>query len=212
MWMNFWLAGGRQVSAIPCKFLRPTSPPRLSTLTSSRILNFDCRRQSSFQFSRTNTLYLNTTQFLVNSFISQLFGRIDLSDDWSKEINHHNNFRSFLMALQVLFRYVKKWLSVERKSNDANDALEHVSFFFRRASTGENWHKIMLHCFDDAKCDEGVGSDKNCGSTVASVIYFCTFYFFCTFLVSSYKRNTGSSTTCFLSCWCCSNLSPSSIA
>ncbi|XP_074617783.1 voltage-dependent L-type calcium channel subunit alpha-1D-like isoform X1 [Acropora palmata] len=94
--------------------------------------------------------------FFVYAVIGmQLFGRIDLSDDWSKEINHHNNFRSFLMALQVLFR----------------------------ASTGENWHKIMLHCFDDAKCDEGVGSDKNCGSTVASVIYFCTFYFFCTFLM-----------------------------
>lgn len=51
-----------------------------------------------------------------------------------------------------------------------------------RASTGENWHKIMLDCFDDAKCDSD--ENRSCGSTVASIIYFCTFYFFCTFLVS----------------------------
>ncbi|XP_058941350.2 voltage-dependent calcium channel type A subunit alpha-1 isoform X1 [Pocillopora verrucosa] len=92
--------------------------------------------------------------FFVYAVIGmQLFGRIRLSEDWSRQINHHNNFRSFLMALQVLFR----------------------------ASTGENWHKIMLHCFDDAKCDSD--ENKTCGSTVASVIYFCTFYFFCTFLM-----------------------------
>ena len=40
----------------------------------------------------------------------------------------------------------------------------------------------MLDCFDDAKCDSD--ETKSCGSTVASIIYFCTFYFFCTFLVS----------------------------
>ncbi|PFX33508.1 Voltage-dependent calcium channel type A subunit alpha-1 [Stylophora pistillata] len=92
--------------------------------------------------------------FFVYAVIGmQLFGRIDLSENWSRQINHHNNFRSFLMALQVLFR----------------------------ASTGENWHKIMLDCFDDAPCDSD--KSKTCGNTVASVIYFCTFYFFCTFLM-----------------------------
>ncbi|XP_078367100.1 voltage-dependent L-type calcium channel subunit alpha-1D-like isoform X2 [Oculina patagonica] len=92
--------------------------------------------------------------FFVYAVIGmQLFGRIRLSEDWSRQINHHNNFRNFFMALQVLFR----------------------------ASTGENWHKIMLDCFDDAKCDSD--EKKTCGSTVASIIYFCTFYFFCTFLM-----------------------------
>ncbi|XP_068707283.1 voltage-dependent calcium channel type A subunit alpha-1-like isoform X2 [Montipora foliosa] len=96
--------------------------------------------------------------FFVYAVIGmQLFGRIRLSYDWSREINHHNNFRNFLMALQVLFR----------------------------ASTGENWQKIMLHCFDDAKCDKQFHTHgpENCGNTVASIIYFCTFYFFCTFLM-----------------------------
>ncbi|XP_073235068.1 voltage-dependent L-type calcium channel subunit alpha-1D-like [Porites lutea] len=92
--------------------------------------------------------------FFVYAVIGmQLFGRIHPSEDWSREINHHNNFRNFFMALQVLFR----------------------------ASTGENWHRIMLHCFNDAKCDSD--ETKTCGSTVASIIYFCTFYFFCTFLM-----------------------------
>lgn len=35
----------------------------------------------------------------------KLFGRIRPSENWSREINHHNNFRNFFMALQVLFRY-----------------------------------------------------------------------------------------------------------
>jgi len=49
-----------------------------------------------------------------------------------------------------------------------------------RCGTGEAWHLVMLDCFDKAKCiDEG----NKCGSTIAAVIYFCSFYFFYAFLL-----------------------------
>lgn len=35
----------------------------------------------------------------------QVFGNIDLNEDTA--INHHNNFRTFLQALMLLFRYKK---------------------------------------------------------------------------------------------------------
>lgn len=47
----------------------------------------------------------------------------------------------------------------------------------------------MLDCFDDAKC--ALDENKSCGSTIASIIYFCTFYFFCTFLVSMTGASRG---------------------
>ncbi|XP_048580456.1 voltage-dependent N-type calcium channel subunit alpha-1B isoform X2 [Nematostella vectensis] len=90
--------------------------------------------------------------FFVYAVIGmQLFGRIAKGIP-NREINIHNNFQSFFQALLVLFR----------------------------AATGENWHLVMLACFDNAPCEKG---GKACGNTAASIIYFITFYFFCSFLM-----------------------------
>ncbi|CAB3996445.1 voltage-dependent N-type calcium channel subunit alpha-1B-like isoform X1 [Paramuricea clavata] len=85
----------------------------------------------------------------------QLFGRIQLND--TTNIKHHNNFQSFPRALQVLFR----------------------------AATGESWHLVMKDCFGQALCDSraGQGHGAKCGNTAASIIYFCSFYFLCSFLM-----------------------------
>lgn len=85
----------------------------------------------------------------------QLFAKIELND--ATHIKHHNNFQSFPRALQVLFR----------------------------AATGESWHLIMRDCFDAALCDKRAGQEPNakCGNTIASIIYFCSFYFLCSFLM-----------------------------
>lgn len=56
-----------------------------------------------------------------------------------------------------------------------------------RSATGEDWHKIMLACYDVAKCDKSVDIKKygeHCGTTAGAIIFFCTFIFLCMFLVS----------------------------
>ena len=60
-----------------------------------------------------------------------------------------------------------------------------ISFHFR-AATGESWHLVMKDCFDQALCDPRAGEEATtkCGNTAASIIYFCSFYFLCSFLVS----------------------------
>ncbi|XP_057298022.1 voltage-dependent L-type calcium channel subunit alpha-1S-like isoform X2 [Hydractinia symbiolongicarpus] len=73
--------------------------------------------------------------------------------DNRRQINEYNNFQGFLSALGVLFR----------------------------CGTGEAWHLVMLDCFDHALCYND--NNLRCGSTVASVIYFCSFYFFYAFLL-----------------------------
>ncbi len=72
---------------------------------------------------------------------------------------------------------------------------EHLFFIFR-AATGESWHLVMKDCFDQALCESraGQGPDAKCGNTAASIIYFCSFYFLCSFLVShefKYCTNLG---------------------
>ena len=65
-------------------------------------------------------------------------------------------------------------------------------FLFRffssfRAATGENWHYIMLACSSDAYCAPDVVPEKDPGETCGSVItylYFISFVFLCSFLVS----------------------------
>lgn len=37
--------------------------------------------------------------------IQQLFGNIAIEEDGESAINQHNNFRTFVMALMLLFRY-----------------------------------------------------------------------------------------------------------
>ncbi|XP_024618217.1 voltage-dependent N-type calcium channel subunit alpha-1B [Neophocaena asiaeorientalis asiaeorientalis] len=81
----------------------------------------------------------------------QVFGNIALDDDTS--INRHNNFRTFLQALMLLFR----------------------------SATGEAWHEIMLSCLGSRACD-ALANAAECGSDFA-YFYFVSFIFLCSFLM-----------------------------
>uniref|UniRef100_G3NGC5 Voltage-dependent N-type calcium channel subunit alpha n=1 Tax=Gasterosteus aculeatus aculeatus TaxID=481459 RepID=G3NGC5_GASAC len=92
--------------------------------------------------------------FFIYAIIGmQVFGNIALNEDTA--INHHNNFRTFLQALMLLFR----------------------------SATGEAWHEIMLSCLSQRACDARSGSHGNeCGSDFA-YFYFVSFIFLCSFLM-----------------------------
>uniref|UniRef100_A0A3B4GZQ5 Voltage-dependent N-type calcium channel subunit alpha n=1 Tax=Pundamilia nyererei TaxID=303518 RepID=A0A3B4GZQ5_9CICH len=92
--------------------------------------------------------------FFIYAIIGmQVFGNIELNEDTA--INHHNNFRTFLQALMLLFR----------------------------SATGEAWHEIMLSCLSHRTCDERSGTHgKECGSDFA-YFYFVSFIFLCSFLM-----------------------------
>ncbi|XP_052523570.1 voltage-dependent N-type calcium channel subunit alpha-1B-like isoform X6 [Tympanuchus pallidicinctus] len=92
--------------------------------------------------------------FFIYAIIGmQVFGNIALNDETS--INRHNNFRTFLQALMLLFR----------------------------SATGEAWHEIMLSCLSSRACDPLSGLTKNeCGSDFA-YFYFVSFIFLCSFLM-----------------------------
>ncbi|XP_069729088.1 voltage-dependent N-type calcium channel subunit alpha-1B isoform X13 [Phaenicophaeus curvirostris] len=92
--------------------------------------------------------------FFIYAIIGmQVFGNIALDDETS--INRHNNFRTFLQALMLLFR----------------------------SATGEAWHEIMLSCLSKRACDPLSGLTKNeCGSDFA-YFYFVSFIFLCSFLM-----------------------------
>ncbi|KAJ8363179.1 hypothetical protein SKAU_G00120100 [Synaphobranchus kaupii] len=92
--------------------------------------------------------------FFIYAIIGmQLFGNLDLDDE--SAINQHNNFRTFIMALMLLFR----------------------------SATGEAWHDIMLSCLGESKCDPRSGNKEDeCGSVFAYA-YFVSFIFFCSFLM-----------------------------
>ncbi|KYO23155.1 hypothetical protein Y1Q_0005596 [Alligator mississippiensis] len=92
--------------------------------------------------------------FFIYAIIGmQVFGNIALDDDSS--INRHNNFRTFLQALMLLFR----------------------------SATGEGWHEIMLSCLSNRACDPRSGLTKDeCGSDFA-YFYFVSFIFLCSFLM-----------------------------
>ncbi|CAI5681295.1 unnamed protein product [Oreochromis niloticus] len=92
--------------------------------------------------------------FFIYAIIGmQLFGNLKLTED--DGINEHNNFRTFFMALMLLFR----------------------------SATGEAWQEIMLACLDKKECDPESGNDKKeCGSTFAYT-YFVSFIFLCSFLM-----------------------------
>ncbi|KAB1280132.1 Voltage-dependent N-type calcium channel subunit alpha-1B [Camelus dromedarius] len=90
--------------------------------------------------------------FFIYAIIGmQVFGNIALDDDTS--INRHNNFRTFLQALMLLFR----------------------------SATGEAWHEIMLSCLSNRACDE-LANATECGSDFA-YFYFVSFIFLCSFLM-----------------------------
>lgn len=53
-----------------------------------------------------------------------------------------------------------------------------------RSATGEAWHDIMLACLGGKPCDPMSGNtEPECGSQFA-YLYFVSFIFFCSFLVS----------------------------
>ncbi|KAM5259706.1 voltage-dependent N-type calcium channel subunit alpha-1B isoform 5-T5 [Hipposideros larvatus] len=90
--------------------------------------------------------------FFIYAIIGmQVFGNIALDDGSS--INRHNNFRTFLQALMLLFR----------------------------SATGEAWHEIMLSCLSQQACDEHANATE-CGSDFA-YFYFVSFIFLCSFLM-----------------------------
>ncbi|XP_051898184.1 voltage-dependent P/Q-type calcium channel subunit alpha-1A-like isoform X3 [Pristis pectinata] len=94
--------------------------------------------------------------FFIYAIIGmQVFGNIAVDDDEDSEINHHNNFRTFLQALTLLFR----------------------------SATGEAWHSIMLSCLGGKPCDPRSGIVGNeCGNEFA-YFYFVSFIFLCSFLM-----------------------------
>ncbi|XP_045145270.1 voltage-dependent N-type calcium channel subunit alpha-1B, partial [Echinops telfairi] len=90
--------------------------------------------------------------FFIYAIIGmQVFGNIALDDETN--INRHNNFRTFLQALMLLFR----------------------------SATGEAWHEIMLSCLSNRTCDEHANATE-CGSDFA-YFYFVSFIFLCSFLM-----------------------------
>lgn len=110
----------------------------------------------------------------------QLFGNIAIEEDGESAINQHNNFRTFIQALMLLFRYVHQF-SCRICHPDASK-IEDLCVFFRSA-TGEAWHEIMLSCLGNKECDPLSGNtDPECGSQFA-YLYFVSFIFFCSFLV-----------------------------
>ncbi|KAM9784217.1 voltage-dependent P/Q-type calcium channel subunit alpha-1A isoform 7-T7 [Syngnathus typhle] len=94
--------------------------------------------------------------FFIYAIIGmQLFGNIAIEEDGEGAIDQHNNFRTFVQALMLLFR----------------------------SATGEAWHEIMLACLGGKDCDELAGNpEPECGSQVA-YLYFVSFIFFCSFLM-----------------------------
>ncbi|XP_029905891.1 LOW QUALITY PROTEIN: calcium channel, voltage-dependent, P/Q type, alpha 1A subunit, b [Myripristis murdjan] len=94
--------------------------------------------------------------FFIYAIIGmQLFGNLALDEEGDSAINKHNNFRTFIMALMLLFR----------------------------SATGEAWHEIMLACLGGKECDPDSGNtEPECGSTFAYT-YFVSFIFLCSFLM-----------------------------
>ncbi|XP_046399409.1 voltage-dependent calcium channel type A subunit alpha-1-like [Ischnura elegans] len=93
--------------------------------------------------------------FFIYAIIGmQVFGNIDLDPETS--ITRHNNFRSFVQGLMLLFR----------------------------CATGEAWPSIMLSCIKGRRCDPRAQKPEGeaCGSNLAYA-YFVSFIFFCSFLM-----------------------------
>ncbi|XP_077188349.1 voltage-dependent R-type calcium channel subunit alpha-1E isoform X4 [Paroedura picta] len=97
--------------------------------------------------------------FFIYAIIGmQVFGNIKLDEE--SHINRHNNFRSFLGSLMLLFR----------------------------SATGEAWQEIMLSCLEGKGCEpdttatSGQNENERCGTELAYV-YFVSFIFFCSFLM-----------------------------
>ncbi|XP_043985097.1 voltage-dependent R-type calcium channel subunit alpha-1E isoform X4 [Gambusia affinis] len=100
--------------------------------------------------------------FFIYAIIGmQVFGNIKLNEE--THINQHNNFKTFLGALMLLFR----------------------------SATGESWQEIMLSCLGGQQCETDpslplpaltTDQRESCGSDFA-YFYFVSFIFFSSFLM-----------------------------
>uniref|UniRef100_A0A087XR72 Calcium voltage-gated channel subunit alpha1 E n=1 Tax=Poecilia formosa TaxID=48698 RepID=A0A087XR72_POEFO len=100
--------------------------------------------------------------FFIYAIIGmQVFGNIKLNEE--THINQHNNFKTFLGALMLLFR----------------------------SATGESWQEIMLSCLGGKQCETDpslppaaltTDQKEGCGSDFA-YFYFVSFIFFSSFLM-----------------------------
>uniref|UniRef100_A0A665WTY3 Calcium channel, voltage-dependent, R type, alpha 1E subunit b n=1 Tax=Echeneis naucrates TaxID=173247 RepID=A0A665WTY3_ECHNA len=100
--------------------------------------------------------------FFIYAIIGmQVFGNIKLNDE--SHINQHNNFKTFLSALMLLFR----------------------------SATGESWQEIMLSCLSGQECEPDPSiapftmspdHEGGCGTDFA-YCYFVSFIFFSSFLM-----------------------------
>ncbi|KAJ8357764.1 hypothetical protein SKAU_G00205580 [Synaphobranchus kaupii] len=100
--------------------------------------------------------------FFIYAIIGmQVFGNIKLNDE--SHINQHNNFKTFLSALMLLFR----------------------------SATGESWQEIMLSCLGRRECEPDPSiappftspdHEGGCGTDFA-YFYFVSFIFFSSFLM-----------------------------
>lgn len=118
--------------------------------------------------------------------VLQLFGNLALDEDEDSAINEHNNFRTFIMALMLLFRWVFNSLLFSLWTNSCRSGVDGV-FSRCRSATGEAWHEIMLSCLGGKECDPDSGNtEPECGSTFAYT-YFVSFIFLCSFLVSRFN-------------------------
>uniref|UniRef100_A0A8C2J4V2 Voltage-dependent N-type calcium channel subunit alpha n=1 Tax=Cyprinus carpio TaxID=7962 RepID=A0A8C2J4V2_CYPCA len=88
--------------------------------------------------------------FFIYAIIGmQLFGNLRLDAEEGSAINEHNNFRTFIMALMLLFR----------------------------SATGEAWHEIMLACLGGMECDESSGNEgSECGSNFAYAYFMLNLF------------------------------------
>ncbi|XP_054158899.1 voltage-dependent calcium channel type A subunit alpha-1-like isoform X3 [Oppia nitens] len=97
--------------------------------------------------------------FFIYAIIGmQVFGNISINPEISTSLDRHNNFRTFIQGLMLLFR----------------------------CATGEAWQSIMLSCVSGKACDPKTNKMEEekytCGSDLA-YSYFVTFIFFCSFLM-----------------------------
>uniref|UniRef100_A0ACB8F0P5 Voltage-dependent N-type calcium channel subunit alpha-1B n=1 Tax=Sphaerodactylus townsendi TaxID=933632 RepID=A0ACB8F0P5_9SAUR len=118
--------------------------------------------------------------FFIYAIIGmQVFGNIALDDDTS--INRHNNFRTFLQALMLLFREIILFSDWAKVATSCHCAMFEDTQL--RSATGEAWHEIMLSCLSHQACDKLSKLSKNeCGSDFA-YFYFVSFIFLCSFLM-----------------------------
>ena len=106
------------------------------------------------------TLFCMFLAVFSTMLLHQVFGNIGLVP--SEDIDRHNNFRTFLSALLLLFRQDNSItnISISPTLLDLFSVLTHFIYlltsdvlFLFRCATGEAWPNIMLSCQGGRDCD-----------------------------------------------------------